>query len=194
MLLPAAVLIGVILTIGIMPAFFGSGVIGIVQNLLHEPAGGISQTGLRSLTTIGHVNIVLIGLTGIVLGVRAWQQSRVKIATGPTWGCGYSAGDFRHQYTPTSYAESLRELVNPVIDYKKTYVSFPEDQVFPDRKEFRTESKDLVEEATVLSWVDVIIKYLPKAGIAQSGFINHYLMYPVFFLILIGLLIVLNLM
>jgi formate hydrogenlyase subunit 3/multisubunit Na+/H+ antiporter MnhD subunit len=194
MLLPALVIICVILSIGIMPAFFGVGVISIVQNLIHEPASGISENAIRSLTTIGHVNMVLIGLTAVVIAIRAWQQSKVKVESGVTWGCGYSAGDFRHQYTPTSYADPLRELVTPVIDYKRNYVSFPEEQIFPARKDFHTECKDLVEEATVLSWVDVIVKYLPKAGIAQSGFINHYLMYPVFFLILIGLLIVLNLM
>src|SRR5258706_8121975 len=36
MLVPAFVLISFIVAIGIMPAFFGSGVISIVQNFLHE--------------------------------------------------------------------------------------------------------------------------------------------------------------
>jgi hypothetical protein len=130
----------------------------------------------------------------LIVGVRAWQQSRVKLAPGPTWGCGYSAGDFRHQYTPTSYADSLRELVNPVIDYRRHYTSFPEDEVFPKQKEFHVETKDLIEEKTILSWVHIIVNYLPKAGIAQTGYISHYLMYPMLFLILIGLLTALNLM
>ena len=194
MLLPAGVLISFILAIGLMPAFFGSAVVGIVNNLNNGPSAVISDNALHSLTTIGHVNILLISLAAVIAGVRAWQQSKVKIASGATWGCGYAAGDFRHQYTPTSYADSLRQLVDPVIDYRKNYTPFPEEQVFPLKKEFHTESKDLVEEKTILSWVHVIVNNLPRAGIAQSGFINHYLMYPVFFLILIGLLILLNLM
>lgn len=192
MLVPAIILISFILSIGLMPAFFGSGVINIVQNLLQEPVSGISENAIHSLTTIGLVNILLISIAAIIIGLKAWQQSNVKVNAGPTWGCGYTAGDFRHQYTPTSYADSLRELANPVIDYKIIYTSFPEEEIFPKQKEFHTESKDLVEEKTVLSWVHLIVNYLPKAGIAQTGHISHYLIYPMLFLMLVGLLIVLN--
>jgi NADH:ubiquinone oxidoreductase subunit 5 (subunit L)/multisubunit Na+/H+ antiporter MnhA subunit len=194
MLFPLGVLIAFILAIGLMPAFFASAVVGIVHNLINAPSSLISDQAMHSLTAIGHVNILLISLAAVIIGVRAWQQSKVKVASGVTWGCGYSAGDFRHQYTPTSYADSLRQLVEPVIDYHRDYTSFPEEQIFPKEKAFHSESKDLVEEKTVLSWVHVIVNNLPKAGIAQSGFINHYLMYPVLFLLLIGLLIVLNVM
>jgi len=194
MLVPAVVLISFILAIGLMPAFFASAVLSIVHNLINVPSSVISENAIHSLTTIGHVNVLLIGLGTVIIGLRAWQQSKVKITYGATWGCGYSAGDFRHQYTPTSYADSLRQLADPAIDFHKNYTPFPEDQIFPMKKEFHTESKDLVEEKTILSWVNVVVNNLPRAGIAQSGFINHYLMYPVLFLILIGLLMVLNLM
>lgn len=194
MLLPAVIQISFILAIGLMPAFFGASVINIVQKLLHESSSDFSASAIQSLTVVGHVNMLLIGLIVIIMLLRAWQQSKVKIASSPTWGCGYTAGDFRHQYTPTSYADSLRELANPVIDYKKVYTSFPEKEIFPQKKEFHTESKDLVEEKTVLSWVHLIVNHLPKAGIAQSGLINDYLVYPMLFLILVGLLIALNIL
>jgi hydrogenase-4 component B len=194
MLFPLAIQVSFILAIGLMPAFFGASVIGIVQNLLHEPSTDFSASAIHSLTIVGHVNILLIALIVLIMLLKSWQQSKVKIASGATWGCGYTAGDFRHQYTPTSYSDSLRELANPVIDYKKTYTSFPEKEIFPQKKEFHTESKDLVEEKTVLSWVHLIVNHLPKAGIAQSGLINDYLIYPMLFLILVGLLIVLNIL
>ena len=194
MLLPAAILVSFILAIGLQPAFFGASVMGIIQSLMHEPSSEFSASAIHSLTIVGHVNILLITLAASIIGLRAWQQSKVPVASGATWGCGYTAGDFRHQYTPTSYADSLRELANPVIDYKKIYTLFPEKEIFPEKKTFHTESKDLVEEKTVLSWVHLIVTYLPKAGIAQTGFISHYLIYPMLFLILVGLLIVLNLL
>ena len=133
-------------------------------------------------------------MLGTIVGLRAWQQSRVTVSKGPTWGCGYTAGDFRHQYTPTSYADSLRELTDPVIEYHRVYKSFEENEIFPPPKTFHTENKDLVEEKTILSWVHLIVNHLPKAGIAQSGLINHYLIYPMLFLILIGFLIILNIL
>ncbi len=192
MLVPAIIQISVIVGIGLMPAFFGTTVINIVQTELHTSSPDITATAIQSLSTIGHVNILLITVIAVIMAARAWQQSKVKIEAGPTWGCGYSAGDFRHQYTPTSYADSLRELVNPVIDYHSNYQSFPKEEIFPRKKEFHTETKDLVEEKTVLSWVHVIVNNLPKAGIAQSGLINHYLIYPLLFLVFIGFLILLN--
>jgi hydrogenase-4 component B len=194
MLFPAAIIITFILAIGLFPAFFGGVVMNVLQNLTQVETSQIADHVLLSLSTIGHVNILLIGILASVVLIREWQQSKVEIAKGPTWGCGYSAGDFRHQYTPTSYADSLEQLVNPVVDHTRHYKSFEEREIFPPKKSFHTENKDLIEEKTVLSWVHVIVNYLPKAGIAQSGLINHYLVYPLLFLILIGLLTALNLM
>jgi hydrogenase-4 component B len=192
MLVPAFLLIAVMLAIGLAPGFFVNQVVGVLQNLT-----GTSVTIeplLHSLTSISYVNITLIVVLGSIVGLRAWQQSRVTVTKGPTWGCGYTAGDFRHQYTPTSYADSLRELTDPVIEYHRVYKSFEENEIFPPPKTFHTENKDLVEEKTILSWVHLIVNHLPKAGIAQSGLINHYLIYPMLFLLLIGTLIILNIL
>lgn len=192
MLVPAFTLIACMLAIGLAPAFFVNQVGGVLLDLTKIE---FDLAPLQhSLQSIGYVNIILIGVIAVILGLRAWQQSTVNVATGPTWGCGYTAGDFRHQYTPTSYADSLRELADPVIQYKRVYKSFEENEIFPPPKTFHTECKDLVEEKTILSWVHLIVNNLPKAGIAQSGLINHYLIYPMLYLILIGLLIALNIL
>lgn len=192
MLVPAFILIGCMLAIGLVPAFFVNQVAGVLQSLTHTTI--TIEPLLNSLKSISYVNITLIAVLAAIVALRAWQQSSVKVSEGPTWGCGYTAGDFRHQYTPTSYADSLRELADPVIHYKRVYKSFEENEIFPPPKTFHTESKDLVEEKTILSWVHLIVNHLPKAGIAQSGLINHYLIYPMLFLILIGLLIGLNIL
>jgi hydrogenase-4 component B len=190
MLLPSAILIMVMVSIGLLPGLYVNQVTGVVQSLVNVSVD--SEPILRPLQSVSYVNMLLIGVVALVVGVRYYQQSRVKILTGPTWGCGYTAGDFRHQYTATSYAESLRELVDPVIQYQKTYKPLEENEIFPPPKSFRTECKDLVEEKTILSWVHVIVNNLPKAGITQSGLINHYLLYPMLFLLLIGFLIMIN--
>ncbi|MEQ1584701.1 MAG: proton-conducting transporter membrane subunit [Cyclobacteriaceae bacterium] len=190
MLIPAFILIVCILAIGLAPVFFVNQVVIVLQNLTQTTF--TIEPLLYSLRSISYVNIALLIIIATIAGLRAWQQSLVKVATGPTWGCGYTAGDFRHQYTPTSYADSLRELTDPVIEYHREYKSFEENEIFPPPKTFHTENKDLIEEKTILSWVHLIVNYLPKAGIAQSGLINHYLIYPMLFLMLIGFLIILN--
>lgn len=194
MILPAALIIIPIVAIGIVPSFFGKGVLIIAEQIMHSPSTMVADKIILSLNSIGYVNIALVAIVLIVVGIKAWQQLHVTIQTGPTWGCGYSAGDFRHQYTPTSYADSLKQLVEPVVDHTTHYTSFTESEIFPPDKKFHTESKDLIEERTILSWVYGIVRLLPKAGIAQTGLINHYLIYPMLFLIIIGLLTLLNVM
>ncbi len=124
MLVPAVIIIGMILFIGLRSAFFGETVIRILEQLTNVSSPGLIEEVTGSLTMVSNINLLLILLVGSVMALRAWQQRRVVVQHGPTWGCGYTAGDFRHQYTPTSYAESLRQLVNPIIDYKRHYKSF----------------------------------------------------------------------
>lgn len=192
MLLPAALLITMILAIGFRSAFFGNLMLTILEQLTSVQVGAFSQDILRSLSMVSNINILLVVVLVVVYAVKAWRQQRVDVQTGPTWGCGYTAGDYRHQYTPTSYADSLRQLVNPLIEYTRNYKSFGEKEIFPQPKSFETDSKDLIEEKTVLSWVHLIVRYLPKSGVAQSGLINHYLIYPLLFLAILGLLTILN--
>ena len=194
MLLPAAIIVICILAIGLRAAFFGNLMLTILGQLTSVPTLAISDEILSSLAMVSNINIMLIILLVVVYGVKAWSQRSVEIKQGPTWGCGYTAGDFRHQYTPTSYADSLRQLVNPLIDYTRHYKSFTEREIFPPPKTFHTTSKDLIEEKSVLSWVHLLVKYIPKVGVAQSGMINHYLIYPLLFLVIIGLLTILNVM
>ena len=192
MLVPSFLIIACMLAIGVAPVFFVNQVVDVLQHLMNTSM--VTDPLQHSLTSISYVNITLIIVLALIVGLRAWQQSTVKLSKGPTWGCGYTAGDFRHQYTPTSYADSLRELTDPVIEYHRIYKSFEESDIFPTPKNFHTESKDLIEEKTILSWVHLIVNNLPRAGIAQSGLINHYLIYPMLFLILIGFLIILNIL
>jgi hydrogenase-4 component B len=188
MLLSTVPLVALILLIGLKAAFFGEAIVNILQQLTGISSEGLNKEIAHSLTMTSNIHILLIAFMIVIYALRAWQQSRVKVNHGPTWGCGYTGGDFRHQYTPTSYADSLRQLVDPLIDYRRNFKSFEEEEIFPPPKTFHTESKDLVEEKTVLSWVNLLTTYLPKAGVAQSGLINHYLIYPMLFLIVLGLL------
>jgi len=192
MLAPAALLIISIMAIGLRSAFFGNLMLNILEQLTSVSTKNFSAEILGSLAMVSNINILLIIILVVVYSVKAWRQRYVEVWQGPTWGCGYTAGDYRHQYTPTSYADSLRQLVNPLIDYTRHYKSFDEKEIFPQPKSFTTESKDLIEEKTVLSWVHLMVKYLPKAGVAQSGLINHYLIYPLLFLAILGLLTILN--
>ncbi len=130
--------------------------------------------------------VVLVGLVGVFLLRVALQ--RHESATGPTWGCGYSAGDARHQYTATSYQQYLGELAGPVVTTKREYTPIQESEIFPAPRVFKTEVRDVVEEEVVLKPVRKALDRMTLIGWAQTGKINHYLVYPLFFLLVIILL------
>ena len=59
-------------------------------------------------------------------------------------------GDFRHQYTPTSYADSLRQLINPFLITLDIINRLRKKKFFLLLKHFTPPVKYLVEEKTCL--------------------------------------------
>ncbi|HBT96716.1 MAG TPA: hypothetical protein DEB25_03285 [Desulfobulbaceae bacterium] len=54
-----------------------------------------------------------------------------KRASGPTWGCGYTAGTARIQYTGTSYARSVVGFFQPLLKERRDYSGIGEGNIFP---------------------------------------------------------------
>lgn len=189
MMIPLVILGAAITLIGFFPILVIqplASALTVFSNLeLQSPALFATQASLQA---IGLTNIVLVGILVVVYGLRAWQQARVTRAAAPTWGCGYEAVDFRHQYTPTSYANSLVEVVEPAVVFHKEMPPIGQGEIFPDKRTFRTHASDRVEKSVVMTIIDLLIRFLPLAGRAQTGYIHHYLLYPVVFMIVIVLL------
>ncbi len=142
---------------------------------------------LPNFGNISAINAILIGVTVAIFLVRKLAQQH-KPAYGPTWGCGYSAGDARHQYTATSYSHYIHELSGPAVATSKIYTPIKENEIFPTPRNFSTETKDLVEEEVVMKPVQSILQRMAGIGWAQTGKIGHYLIYPLCFLLIIVLL------
>jgi hydrogenase-4 component B len=140
----------------------------------------------------GFLSLILVSIIMIMFIIRYVQQKRVKIEHGPTWGCGYSAGDAAHQYTGTSYASPLKRIVSPMLSETNPYVSQSEEEIFPSKRTFRTETTDRIEKFTVTKPIDFLLKFVPKLGLAQTGRIQHYLIYPLAFLLLVAVLTAFN--
>lgn len=193
MILPL-LLIGLAITvIGIFPVLILQPLVEALSGFasLNNPAASLNaaETALRA---VGMTNVLLLALVSGIAAIRMWQLAKAKRMTGPTWGCGYSAGDFRHQYTPTSYADAVVEIAGPSITYRKDYKQMEEAEVFPAPRRFHTHAGDRVEQSAVTTLIGLLITYLPMVGRAQTGMIHHYLLYPVIFMVLIVLITYLN--
>jgi len=188
MLLPGVLIIAVILTIGFFPAPFFQLVQSIQSEFSFVDGYAAPEITSYTLSQIGKINLIF-ALVVIGLLVLRWVHQRsVSVRQGPTWGCGYTAADYKHQYTSTSYADNLRQIVQPLISFKKDYKGFEEAEIFPEPKTFETHGDDKIEVKLIVKPINWLKDQLPKAGLAQTGSINHYLLYPIIFMIAIGLL------
>lgn len=189
------IIIPIMLSVYLFPNFYLPLVFSVAGTFINlNQSELVMMNTLETLKFISLGSFILLVVFAITMGIKKMMQKKLSLTAGPTWGCGYTAGDFRHQYTSTSYIHSVRELVGPLVDIQGKPIPFEEQEIFPHPRQFATQMTDLIEEKVVLRPVEYVTKELPKAGWAQSGMINHYLVYPLAFLIIVGLLTLIGLM
>jgi hypothetical protein len=118
---------------------------------------------------------------------------RKKIVTyGPTWGCGYTEGSARMQYTGTSFASSLADLASPVVPGNEEYQPIRKNEIFPSPRTFTSGRNDFLKKLTgiVSDRSMFLLKYLARL---QTGHIQHYILYAFVFILVIFLLLYLGL-
>lgn len=188
MCIPGMIIIFVILSISLMSPWavgWAGEISGQFYHLNYNEE--VLSTNIPIFQKISLVNLMIFAVAGILFLARNRFQ-RKEIRLGTTWGCGYSAGDFRHQYTSTSYSHYLRELSGPAVDLTDNYLVIKESEIFPGPRKFETTMRDVVEEKIIIEPVEHGLSRMIKIGWAQTGKINHYLIYPLAFLMLIMLL------
>ncbi len=194
MIIPGGMAVLMILFIGFVPGPFFNLVSSIQGefNFMDPGIQPIYATTLATLSKVGLINLIFIFLVVFIIAIRYIRLRNVKVSTGPTWGCGYTAGDFKHQYTSVSYADNLRHIVQPAVTYSTKYEGFKEEEIFPSNKGFEALTEDKIE-SLVTGPANWLKDNLPNAGMAQTGSIHHYLLYPIAFMIIIGLITYFNL-
>ncbi len=140
----------------------------------------------------GLLSGILVALSMIVFAIRRIQQKRIQVNVGPTWGCGYSGGTAKHQYTSFSFSVPLKRILSPILSQKNNFIKYPEEEIFPGERKFDVDSVDRLEKYSISIPIKFLLKIIPFVGLAQTGRIQHYLIYPVGFLILIVVMTAFN--
>ena len=117
----------------------------------------------------------------------------VSLSYGPTWGCGYTAGTAKHQYTATSYSDNLGTITNPITRIKKDLKEIPEEEVFPDQRKFYSRPAEFIKNIFIDGSARWFGKIITKLAVIQTGQIQHYVLYGFLFMILVLLLTLLKL-
>jgi formate hydrogenlyase subunit 3/multisubunit Na+/H+ antiporter MnhD subunit len=133
-------------------------------------SGAISW--LTSTSTV--LGLFLALLAALILLRRYLLQGREVGATS-TWGCGYAQLTARMQYTSSSYAQPLAELVGPLVGKR---VDAPEElPYFPVEAEASTTTTDLALEAGYKPAFAGLRAAFGALRFLQSGTVHVYILY-----------------
>jgi formate hydrogenlyase subunit 3/multisubunit Na+/H+ antiporter MnhD subunit len=191
MLFPKLLIAAVILLIGLAPMLFLSplmGMIGVQFHVNPEPVVGPLVFALSKISMMG---IILILFVVGFLYLRMRVLKPAKVAYGPTWGCGYTAGSARQQYTATSYAANFAELANPMLNERADYREISEEDIFPQKRSFSLRPTDIFR-SVLHKITDYSMLALKKIARLQTGNIQHYILYAFIFMLIIFILLYLN--
>ena len=185
----------VMLLIGLVPILFVKPIFGIIQSLSHtivpvdfEP---ISYQNMNNISITGGI---LVMTTTLLLVWRYYHQKRLQMNNvGSTWGCGYTAGTAKHQYTATSYADNFIQLAQPVLQSKKEMLPIASKDIFPTSRHFATHQVDILKKSLIDKPIDKLLTLFKHISVMQTGQIQHYILYAFAFMLIIFLLTFFNL-
>ena len=174
MTLPMMVLATTCLVIGVFP----------------EPIVQLVFMGLKSITVLTPVGFSEVAVvTGnlalaarLFLGLlilsmllrKIFYRSKV-VDQNATWGCGFTQGSPKVQYTGTSYAMSIVDFFRPFVQIRTRYAGIH--RIFPGLTTYETRVDD-VAETTLLDRIITPLLYLVgKLRWIQHGHVQLYIGY-----------------
>jgi hydrogenase-4 component B len=118
MLVPLLVHTAGTVLLGIMPVLGLALVAAPTRLFLHAVPGAMATDAMQGVQDVlGRVSLMSACVAGLV--VLAWLlrslMRRQPAAAGPTWGCGYTAGSARVQYTANSFSKEFGSHFNGVM-------------------------------------------------------------------------------
>lgn len=187
MRIPQYAIIAVILSVGLLPGFYLTA-LSSVTGLFTPVEPVILNDFVNTLNSTGLYSLAFILLSGGIYLWRKWLINRRPVATGPTWGCGYTAPTSRLQYTATSYADSYAQLAKPLLNIELEYHPIEEREIFPAERHFKTESQDALEEKLFIRPTRYLFTLLQRATVVQTGQTRHYVLYAFLFMLILFIL------
>ncbi|MBI3139607.1 MAG: NADH-quinone oxidoreductase subunit E [Sphingobacteriales bacterium] len=190
MRLPQYFIILIMLSVGLLPSFYFSVTGSIVSAFVPATAGGsfsVPAALTNSLSSIGKFSLIFLALPVLIYFIRKRFTRRHRVATGPTWGCGYTAPTAGMQYTGKSFSKSLGKLMNFMLLEKKKYREIRTNEVFPPERKYTSHYNDFFVTRVFDGLVDRLLYSMNYFQFIQNGKIQMYILYGIFFIVLVFL-------
>ena len=195
MILPQYITLAFIVLIGLVPVFFVVPVFNIISQTFNiSDVASFTGSAVSNLTQISILSGVFVITIVILLVYRYFHLRSKQISVGPTWGCGYTAGTSKQQYTATSYTYNYNHIAKPVLQTKKIMRDIQQDEIFPEARTFKSYNDDIFKKFLIDKPVDWVTYLLKKIAVMQTGLIQHYILYAFIFMLLVFILTYFNLM
>jgi len=195
MLIPQYVIIVAMLSVAVFPQLYLQ-VIGNVLSVLTKniaiPQPMEFTAYISIMRSISLYSILFIGVILAFWGIRALVlRGRTQIV-GPTWGCGYTAGTSKIQYTGKSFSKSLSKMFNFLVIERKQYDELKTGEIFPENKKYTSHYHDFFEFHFIRTITNQLVYSANYFKFIQNGRIQSYVLYGIVFILAIFLLTIFN--
>ncbi len=190
MLYPQYLILAVMLSIGLFPQFYFS--MALKSIALYLPVVSLNAVSVINptmviISVIGRYAFIFICLAFLVYRIReSVTRQRAKVLK-PTWVCGYVAPNTRMQYTGKSFSKNLGKLFNFIIIEDKKYKERPLHETFPLATEHSSHYIDFFETRIINGMVKKLVYSMNYFQFVQNGKTQAYVLYGVFFIVLVFL-------
>jgi len=169
----------VMLSIGVCPGFYAK----LAGNAL-ECFPYASSTALASTANLGLVGLAGVAfllLAAVIYIAKSRRNARRQVSEGPTWGCGYTQGTPKIQYTATSFVKTYVQLFSFILGNRKEK-ELPTG-IFPTSGHFESESYDKIENTIIDKPLGAYHRLMDRFSFLQNGKMQFYVLYGIVFII-----------
>ena len=131
-----------------------------------------ARTSLAMVSLVGSIALGL-SLAGIILRKRMLR--RRKVASMPTWSCGYQGGTARIQYTDAGFSEPLGKVFAPGMGLNVRLDL--DSRLFPERATASVTAPDRLRNGFYTPLFEGIERLCNACKIIQHGKIHLYILY-----------------
>ena len=173
-------------------------VLCLVIGVLPEPFVRLAFMGINDLpiaigfdtasfiVIIQHISktaALFIGVVILASIFRKFLYANKELASGDTWGCGFTQPTVRMQYTGTSYAAEMVAFFSPFVPVKNIYSGIK--KIFPGTTTWESTVEDLAESNYQHGLINPMMTLLKKLRWIQHGNIQMYIGYIILAIIVL---------
>jgi formate hydrogenlyase subunit 3/multisubunit Na+/H+ antiporter MnhD subunit len=178
MQIPLAALALGCLLVALLAPFILSAMIPMVSQITSLSPTTVSES-VRDLSgPLWFIVLAGVGVCASGATVALWRRvllSRKSVTETVTWDCGYAQPTARMQYTASSFAQPITELLAPVLQTRRHIM--PPQGFFPKAAQLETETPDVAHQRLYSPIFATVSRLLSRWRWLQHGQLQFYVLY-----------------